>query len=51
MTPPDRKPSASRVAKSASSGWLQQDRPAEDAVVELSRPLDVGDGEPDVRDG
>ena len=32
-------------------GRLDQHRPAEDALVELSRPLDVGDGKPDVRDG
>ncbi len=32
-------------------GRLDQHRPAEHALVELSRPLDVGDGKPDVRNG
>ena len=32
-------------------GHLEGDRPAEHILVEPPRPLDVGDGEPDVRDG
>src|SRR5271166_2027288 len=32
-------------------GDLQQHRPTEDALVELARSLDIGDGQPDVRDG
>ncbi len=32
-------------------GQLDQHRPAEHAVVEMSRPFEVGDGESDMRDG
>src|SRR6185369_7460242 len=32
-------------------GHLKEDRPTEDALVEAPGPNDVGDGEPDVRDG
>ena len=32
-------------------GHLHVDRPAEDTLVEPPRPLDVGDGQPDVCDG
>ena len=32
-------------------GHLKQNRPTEDALVELSGPLDVADGEPHMRDG
>src|SRR6185437_16162593 len=32
-------------------GHLEVDRPDEDALVELPRPRNVGDGEPDVSDG
>src|SRR5215217_2481214 len=32
-------------------GRFDEDAPSEDALVELSRPLDVSDGQPDVRNG